>query len=100
MHKISVTEAVECVKSNTSFPLVQVTEKQNFSWCVDVKGQEDDGSGAVPHGDTENIASELLFENLRRFDEVVVKTATSEVLLQSPDTEPPHVSLHHQNHIN
>ena len=76
-------------------PLVQATEKQNFSLCVDVKDEEDHGFGAVPHGDTENIASELfVFEKLRRVDEVVVKTDTSEVLPQLSDAEPPHVSLH------
>jgi len=95
MQEIRVTEAVECEKRNTSLPLVQATEKQNFNLCLDVKDEEDDGFGAVPHGDTENIAPELfLFEKLRRVDEVVVKTAASEVLPKLSDSEPPHVSLH------
>jgi len=94
MQEIKVTEAVECEKRNTSLPLVQDTEKQNFNLCDDIKDEEDDGFGIVPHGDTENIAPELfLFEKLRRVDEVVVKTAASEVLPKLSDSEPPHVSL-------
>jgi hypothetical protein len=99
MQEIKVIEAVECEKRNTSLPLVQATEKQNFGLFVDVK--DEDGLGAVPHGDTENIAPELFsFEKLRRVDEVVVKTAASEVLPKLSDSEPPHVSLHQENHIN
>jgi len=94
MREVKVIEAVECEKRNTNLPLVQATEKQNFNLCVDVKDEED-GFGAVPHGNTENIAPELfLFEKLRRVDEVVVKTAASEVLPKLSDSEPPHVSLH------
>jgi hypothetical protein len=94
MQEIKVIEAVACEKTNTSLPL-QATEKQNFNSCVDVKDEEDDGFGAVPHGDTENIAPEVFFfEKLRRVDEVVVKTAASEVLPKLSDSEPPHVSSH------
>ena len=94
MPEIKVIEAVECEKRNTSMPLVQAIEKQNFNLCTDVE-DEDDGFGAVPHGETENIAPELFFfEKLRRVDEVVVKTAVSEVLPKLSDIEPPHVSLH------
>jgi hypothetical protein len=92
--EIKVIEAVECEKRNTSLPLVQDTEKQNFNLCDDIKDEEDDGFGIVHHGDTENIAPELfLFEKLRRVDEVVVKTAALEVLPKLSDSEPPHVSL-------
>jgi len=95
MQEIRVIEALEFEKRNTSLPLVQVTEKQSFNLCVDVKDEEDDGFGVVPHGDTENIAPELfLFEKLRRVDEVIVKTVASDMLPKLSDSEPPHVSLH------
>lgn len=95
MHEIKVIEAVECEKRNTSLPLVQAIEKQNFNLCMDVEDKEDDGFGAVPHGETENIAPEhFFFETLRGIDEVVVKTDVSEVLPKLSDIEPPHVSLH------
>jgi len=91
MQEIRVIEAVECEKRNTSLPLVQATEKQNFNLCVEVKDEEGDGLVAVLHGDTENVAPELfLFEKLRRVDEVVA----SEVLPKLSDSEPPYVSLH------
>jgi hypothetical protein len=93
LHRIEVFEAVESEKRNTSLSLVQAPEKQNFNLCVDVEDEEDDGFGAVPHGDTENMAPEVLLGKIRRVDEMVGKTAASSEVLPKSDTEPPHVSL-------